>query len=268
MAGNRELGVKCPLDRKPFPDRTRSTGLRCGRDIWSIDPTCDFSIFVIGFVDFFTLPLVSGGASAADAVVTEVDRRVTEGDVRFALKLDRALSFRLFTLADPYRVVLDLPEVGWRLPARPLPGQQGIFRGLRYGLFRPGNSRVVLDFNEPVGITDAFLATRQGGGYQIVVTASRTTRDRFLAAISLPPREVTGVRPAQTRVAKSSTPSGKALAPPKPAVGDAGRLASVKRRTQAMVSGKKSIRHPDGAQTSAGRNRPGPVFAHATQAAW
>ena len=67
--------------------------------------------------------LLSGvpGARAADAVVTNLQTGISADRARFALHLDRRVAFRLFTLNNPYRVVVDLPEVGWRLPQRPLP---------------------------------------------------------------------------------------------------------------------------------------------------
>ena len=36
---------------------------------------------------------------------------------RFILDLDKAVTFRAFTLADPYRVVVDIPQVNFQLPA-------------------------------------------------------------------------------------------------------------------------------------------------------
>lgn len=160
---------------------------------------------------------------AADAVVTDVQTQGSDEDARFALDMDRRVSFRLFTLTDPYRVVLDLPEIGWRLPARPLPGEQGIFQRLRYGLFRAGNSRVVLDFNAPVHVTDAFITARPGGGFRIVVETEKTSRERFLAGLSLPPRQVAELRATPT-ARKPSQSTGQR------------RLQAVADRTAALVA--------------------------------
>jgi len=85
-----------------------------------------FSVLCLGV-------LAAGQVRAADAVVTDLQSGVSGDGARFVLHLDRRVGFRLFTLADPYRVVVDLPEVGWQLPAKPLPGKQGVFNGLRYG---------------------------------------------------------------------------------------------------------------------------------------
>ena len=49
-------------------------------------------------------------ARAADAVVMDVRAGIGADNARFALHLDRRVAFRMFTLAEPYRVVVDLPE--------------------------------------------------------------------------------------------------------------------------------------------------------------
>jgi N-acetylmuramoyl-L-alanine amidase len=94
----------------------------------------------------------SGKPEAADARLAGDEKRT-----RFVLDLDRAVAFRIFTLADPYRIVLELPEVGFDLDGSV--GQQG--RGLvstfRYGQFASGKSRVVLDASAPVKIDKAFI---------------------------------------------------------------------------------------------------------------
>ncbi len=42
---------------------------------------------------------------------------------RFVLDLNRKIDIATFTLADPYRVVVDLPQVAFKLPAHI--GEQG-----------------------------------------------------------------------------------------------------------------------------------------------
>ncbi|MEE9544565.1 MAG: N-acetylmuramoyl-L-alanine amidase [Rhodospirillales bacterium] len=109
-------------------------------------------------------------AAAAEAVVT--DLRVGEHGVmtRCVFDLTNRVAFNVFTLSDPERVVIDLPEVGWRLPGRPLPSRTGLLKTLRYGLFKPGTSRVVLDVNGPAAIARAFLVAPSAGyGYRLVV---------------------------------------------------------------------------------------------------
>ena len=89
---------------------------------------------------------------------------------RFVLELTDKPSYRVFTLPDPARVVIDLPELDWQLPAEAIPSSQGLISSLRYGLFAPGTSRVVLDMTGPVGVKAvSVLPARNGPGHRLIV---------------------------------------------------------------------------------------------------
>ncbi len=120
-------------------------------------------------------------APAAETVVTDVRVGNHGATTRFVLDLTDHVDFRIFSLPDPYRVVIDLPEVGWRLPQKPLPANTGLLATLRYGLFKPGTSRVVLDVKGPAAVKDAFaLRPNASHGHRLVVDLVRTTREAFL----------------------------------------------------------------------------------------
>jgi N-acetylmuramoyl-L-alanine amidase len=151
---------------------------------------------------------------AAKAVVTDVRVGTTQDITRIVLDVDRQVAFSVFTLSNPYRVVIDLPEVGWRLPARPLPGASGVFRKLRYGLYKPGNSRVVLDVRTPAAIAKAFILespvkSGAGTGYRLVLDLSPTTPGAFLRDAGKTPLRVASVQAAPKPAAKPA-PSVKA----------------------------------------------------------
>ena len=113
---------------------------------------------------------VSFSAMAANVIVTDIRVGTNEETTRIVFDIDQMVEFNIFTLANPFRVVVDLPEVGWKLPTKPLPRPNGVFRELRYGLFKPGNSRVVLDVNAPAQITKAFiLGPNDKSSYRLVV---------------------------------------------------------------------------------------------------
>ena len=52
---------------------------------------------------------------------------------RFILDLDKPVQFRAFALADPYRVVVDLPQVNFQLPAGAGTAGRGLVKAFRYG---------------------------------------------------------------------------------------------------------------------------------------
>lgn len=149
-------------------------------------------LFFLIFLLLFALP---ERVHAADAVVTDLAVETDRGAARFAVDLSHRVTFHVFTLADPYRVVVDLPEVGWRLPAKPLPGEDGLFGRVRYGLFQPGNSRLVFDLTGPAELRDAYLLAPAGREpYRLVLDLAPTSRARYLEGVTQAPREVATVR--------------------------------------------------------------------------
>jgi N-acetylmuramoyl-L-alanine amidase len=82
---------------------------------------------------------------------------------RFVLDLDRTIQFRAFTLADPYRVVVDMPQVSFRLPAGTGATGRGLVKAFRYGLVMPGGSRIVIDLSGPAKITNSYLLDSANG---------------------------------------------------------------------------------------------------------
>jgi N-acetylmuramoyl-L-alanine amidase len=110
------------------------------------------------------------GSVTAGAVVTDLRVGHHSDVTRLVLDFDQRIRFNVFTLAVPDRVVVDLSEVGWRLPSRPLPERTGFLQRLRYGLFKAGTSRLVLDVTKPVDVLDAYLLSpEKGGAYRLVL---------------------------------------------------------------------------------------------------
>ena len=71
------------------------------------------------------------------------------------LKLSQAVPYRVFTLDNPRRLVLDFREVNWGGVSADalLTGELGA--GVRFGIYRPGWSRMVVDLAEPMVIETA-----------------------------------------------------------------------------------------------------------------
>ena len=98
----------------------------------------------------------SPGSNAPQAALPIVmSARIGEHEdrTRFVIELSDPVNLRTFTLANPDRVVIDMPEVSWRLGAPPRPTGFGAVKSYRYGLFRAGNSRLVIDLNQPVTVS-------------------------------------------------------------------------------------------------------------------
>jgi len=132
---------------------------------------------------------------------------------RFVVEVSDPFKLRVFTLADPDRVVIDMPEVLWRLSEADHPTGKSVVKSYRYGLFRPGNSRFVIDLKSPVGTADPVILPPAGGnGYRIVLDLFPTTQAKFEQAAGWP-ADLRAREAAAERVAVSPVaPSGGTLA--------------------------------------------------------
>ncbi len=86
------------------------------------------------------------------AVVQAADLSGNEQKTHFVLGLTQPVEYAAFRLANPSRVVIDIADVDFRLPADAGQTGQGLVSAFRYGLFAPGKSRMVLDTTVPVRV--------------------------------------------------------------------------------------------------------------------
>lgn len=128
--------------------------------------------------------LWSTEAVAAKVIATDVRVGLHADKTRFVLDLSKPVDARMFLLPDPYRVVIDLPETGWQLPAQPLPGPTGIFRTMRYGLYQPGQSRLVIETAQPPAILQTFyLVGGTADNARLVIDIAATDPARFAMSL-------------------------------------------------------------------------------------
>jgi len=105
---------------------------------------------------------------------------------RFVVDLNRKIEIAAFTLADPYRVVVDLPQIAFRLPANAGEQGRGLVKAFRYGLIMQGGSRIVIDTKGPVRLEKAFvLEAADGQPARMVLDLAPTDRASYLRNISL-----------------------------------------------------------------------------------
>ena len=132
----------------------------------------------------FAATLWTGASAAQDVSVTGV-RIGQHGDItRFVLDLSGAVDYHLFTLSEPYRVVVDFPDLKWQIAPDQTPSAKGAIGNFRYGRFRPGTSRVVLDVTGPVEIADSFvLPPKDGFGHRFVVDLKAASENVFQASV-------------------------------------------------------------------------------------
>jgi N-acetylmuramoyl-L-alanine amidase len=110
------------------------------------------------------------------------DVRVAGDDkqTRFILDLDRSVDVRAFVLANPYRVVLDMPQVAFDLPKEAGSAGRGLIKAFRYGLVMPGGSRMVFDLTGPAKIEKTYvLEAANGQPPRLVVELAAVERAAF-----------------------------------------------------------------------------------------
>lgn len=99
---------------------------------------------------------------------------------RFVVELSDPVDMRTFTLSNPNRVVIDMPAVQWHLDGPPRPTGHGAIKSYRYGLFRPGNSRFVIDLNQPMTVSEPLVIPPENGmGYRVVIDLFPAAQPKF-----------------------------------------------------------------------------------------
>jgi N-acetylmuramoyl-L-alanine amidase len=135
------------------------------------------------------IPEVDDRAIVASRAEISTDARGT----RFIVTFSNRLRYQIFTLADPYRVIIDMADVGFRLASDAGRQGRGVIQAYRYGLFAPGKSRIVIDTSAPVRVEAASLEQRPGSrAVHLIVDLVAVDRASFLAALpppSSPPKE-------------------------------------------------------------------------------
>jgi N-acetylmuramoyl-L-alanine amidase len=106
-----------------------------------------------------------GGHAAAESVASATSAGLSGDAYRTTFKLDLSagVTAEIYTLANPYRVIVDLPDVHFRLPDGTGQSGGGLVRTFRFGLFAEGKARIVLDTTGPVRIERAAMTAKGDG---------------------------------------------------------------------------------------------------------
>ncbi|WP_284311722.1 N-acetylmuramoyl-L-alanine amidase [Labrys miyagiensis] len=135
-------------------------------------------------------PAVTAPAPAqADALVAS-DARLAGDEKRTRLIVDLngptdKLNFRVFVLADPYRVVVDLPQIAFNIAPDIGKHGRGLISAYRFGLIAQGKSRIVMDPTGPVSVDKSFLLDAvDNQPARLVIDLVKTDRSAFLRTVA------------------------------------------------------------------------------------
>jgi N-acetylmuramoyl-L-alanine amidase len=153
----------------------------------------------------------TAGKAQVGKRITAIDARVA-GDAkrtRLVVDLNGEVEVAAFTLADPYRVVLDLPDVGFNMPAAAGAKGRGLVSAFRYGVFAPGKARIVIDTTGPVAIDRTFMVDpHDAQPARLVVDLVPTDRETFIrnAAVKTKPAAQQTIASVQEKPTPKSGP--------------------------------------------------------------
>jgi N-acetylmuramoyl-L-alanine amidase len=139
-------------------------------------------------------------------VATDVRLGGDETKTRFIMDLNRKIDLHVFTLADPYRVVLDIPQVTFQLAPKAGESGRGLIKAFRFGLVMPGGSRIVFDLTKPARVDKAFVIDpADGAPARLVLDLAATDRESFLHKIALDDKMVRADVPRVIELPAGST---------------------------------------------------------------
>ena len=142
-------------------------------------------IFAAAFILIGTAPVHSDAEQKIS--ITEIRLWAHPNYTRFVLEMSAEVEANLFLLNDPRRLVIDFPEVEFAIQRMEQSQERptGVINKYRYGLLKPGTSRVVLDLAMPATIQRHFiLPAIDGKPYRFVLDLEKSTDTAFLESVT------------------------------------------------------------------------------------
>ncbi|WP_374331762.1 N-acetylmuramoyl-L-alanine amidase [Aestuariivirga sp.] len=160
----------------------------------------------------YRLPPADAAATTGLPVATAARVAGDETRTRFVADLTAPVGYTVYVMANPYRVMIDLPQVSFSLPVGAGDDTRGLVSRYRFGPVDDSHSRIVLDTDGPVLIDKAFLLKpKDGQPARIVIDLVKTSKETFDATLAAE---------ADTDTASAAPPAapadeGKAASPAK-----------------------------------------------------
>ncbi len=151
-----------------------------------------------------TLPQVHAGDDFP--IASDVRLGGDDAHTRMVIDLSRTIDIRAFTLANPYRVVIDMPQVAFHFQPHAGETGRGLIKAFRFGLVMRGGSRMVIDLARPARLERTLLVEAANDQpARLVLELAATDRESFLRAVALESRLQ---QPRRTEPSAESKPSG------------------------------------------------------------
>jgi N-acetylmuramoyl-L-alanine amidase len=139
-----------------------------------------------------------------------------DAQTRLIVDLSQKIDVHAFTLANPYRVVIDMPQVNFQFPPKAGETGRGLIKGFRFGLVMQGGSRIVVDLARPARVDKAYvIEAANDHPARLVLDLAATDREAFMRTIALENRALDNRAP---ELRKSEHADSKGGADPRPLV--------------------------------------------------
>ena len=127
-----------------------------------------------------SLLAVAGSVEAGDPLLAYGARIVgDDARTRIVIDFDREPRFSVHYIANPERIVVDLPATAFGFPAKDL-AARGLFKDIRYGKMDEESARIVLTTARPVKLALAKVqADEAGKGHRLVLDAEMIDKQAF-----------------------------------------------------------------------------------------
>lgn len=129
-------------------------------------------------------PLQARAQNTHAQVVEGIRYGLNAGKTRIVIDLNRKTDYRAFTLADPPRLVIDLPHAEWKIPrARPVTAGD-VIKSYRSGDLDGNLTRIVFDLRKTAVIAGAFVLEKSGTARdRVVIDLSPSSENLFRAGL-------------------------------------------------------------------------------------
>lgn len=169
------INTSARMDDRSGRTRLRAARTRAGFKLGQLSLK---SLFIVVFSIFSTV-----AATVAEAetplVAKSAEMAGDELRVRALFKFDREPKLARLIIANPHRLVIDLPETGFAFDAK-APLARGLVSDVRFGLMQEGKSRIVLTAKGPFAL-DLFEMRKdeKEGSWNLVLEMSASSDAAF-----------------------------------------------------------------------------------------
>jgi N-acetylmuramoyl-L-alanine amidase len=131
-----------------------------------------------------TAQALAGATETPPAIANDARVAGDRERTRFIADLSKKVDVHVFALGNPYRVIVDAPDVSFQMPDGIGKQKRGLVTAYRYGLFAPGKARIVIDIAGPFLIDKAFvLEPRDDQPARLVIDLVPTDEKTFLSKL-------------------------------------------------------------------------------------